>query len=146
MEDCKAREAAEATLKSSKTMVEKVLLEAGKGLSGSYVTVSTGSTVINCIDGTMSSRALMLVPVYITTGRVVAMSHVPDNLPSLPVSADIPKGQGDAPASGRTCNQCWKTVRLRTTLGKMSKGLMKRVATPQRRSYPQMMKGKRANT
>ena len=94
------------------------------------MTILTGSTVINCVDGTLSSGTPMLVPVYDATGRVVAMSQVTDNFPPSPISADILRGrQGDAPASGRTCRQHWKTVRLRTTQGEVSKGLMKRVVT-----------------
>ena len=59
----KARKAAEGTSKSSKTKVVKVLSEEGEGLSGSQVTVSTGSTVINYIDRIVSSGTPMLFPV-----------------------------------------------------------------------------------
>ena len=92
-EDHKARQAVEDTSKSSKTKAAKVLAEASKGLSGSQVTVSTGSTVVNCIDGIVSSGIPMLVPVYDGTGRVVAMSEVLDNFPPLPVSVDIQRGK-----------------------------------------------------
>ena len=87
------RKAAEGTSKSSKTKAVKVLAEAGEGLSRSQVTVCAGSTMVNCVDGTVSSGTQMLVPVYNATGRVVAMSQVPDNLPSSPTSADIPRGK-----------------------------------------------------
>ena len=46
----------------------------------------------------------MLVPVYDTTGRVVAMLQVPENLLLLPISADIPKGK-----AGR-CSGIWKNL------------------------------------
>ena len=49
--------------------------------------------MINCVDGTVSSGPPMLIPVYNDTGRAVAMSQVPNNLPPLPVSADIPRGK-----------------------------------------------------
>ena len=45
--------------------------------------------MINCVDGTVSSRTPILVPVYDLTGKVVAMSQVLDNLPPLPISEDI---------------------------------------------------------
>ena len=57
------------------------------------MTVSKGCTVINCIDGTVSSGTPMLVPVYDATAKIVAMSEVPDNLPPLPISADIMRGK-----------------------------------------------------
>ena len=103
-EDCRARKAAEGTSKASKTKVVKVLAEAGKGPSGSQVTVLAGSVMINCVDGTVSSGTPMLVLVYDTTGRVVAMLQVPENLPPLPVSADIPRGK-----AGR-CLGIWKNL------------------------------------
>ena len=92
-EDCKARKTAEATTKSSKTKVANVLSEADSGLAGSQVTVSVGSTVINCIDGTVSLGTPILGPVSDSTGKVVAMLQLPDNLPPLPISADIPRGK-----------------------------------------------------
>ena len=104
MEDHKARKAAEGTSKSSKTKAVKVLAEAGKGPSRSQVTVLTGSMVINCVDGTVSSGTPMLVPVYDTRGRVVAMSHVPENLPPPPISVDIPREK-----AGR-CPSIWKNL------------------------------------
>ena len=87
-DDCKARKATEGTSKTSKTKA-KVLAEKGEGPSGSWVTISTGSTVINCNDGTVYLGTLMLVLVYEAMGRIVAMLQVLENLPPLPVSADI---------------------------------------------------------
>ena len=91
------------------------------------------------MDGTVSLGKPMLVPVCDATGIVVAMLQVPENLPLPSVSADILKGK-----AGRTCRQCWKTVRLRITWRKVSNGLTKRVVTLQRKSYPQKMKGKKS--
>ena len=76
---------------SAKTKVAKPLSEAGDGPTGSQVTLSTGSKVINYTDESVSSGTLMLVPVYDYTGKTAAMSQVPENLPPLTVSADIPK-------------------------------------------------------
>ena len=77
VEDCKARKAAEGTSNSSWTKAVKVLAEAGKGPPGSQVTVLTVSMMINCVDGTVSSGTPMLIPVYDTMGRVVAMLQLP---------------------------------------------------------------------
>ena len=62
------------------------------------MTVSTGSTVVNCVDEMVYSGTLMIVLVYDTTGIVVTMSQVSDNLPPLPVSDNtmvgVRKGEG----------------------------------------------------
>ena len=90
-EECKARKAAKAAMKSTKTKAVKPLPEADDRLTGSLVTISTGSMVINCTDGSISLGTPSLVPVYEPTGKIVIMSQVPENLPPLPVLADIPK-------------------------------------------------------
>ena len=53
-----------------------------------------------------SSDTPMLVPVYEPTGRIVAMSQVPKNLPLLPILADILKGK-----AGR-CFSNWKNLQV----------------------------------
>ena len=90
VEDCKTRKAIVATTNSAMTNTVKVLPKVGDRLTGICVTVSAGSTMINCIDGTVSLVTPILVPVYNSTGKVVAMLQVPDNLPTLSISADIP--------------------------------------------------------
>ena len=84
----------EVTTESGKNKAEQPLPEAGNRPTGSQVTMSTGSMVINCTDGLVSLGTSILVQVYGPTWKIVAMSQVPENLPPLPISADIPKGEG----------------------------------------------------
>ena len=102
-DDQKSSKAAEGTSKSSKTKV-KVLAGTGKGPSRTWVTVSTGSMVINCTDGTVSSGAQMLVLIYNAMGRIVAMLQMPKSLPPLPVSAGILRWKA------RRCSGIWKNL------------------------------------
>ena len=82
-------------MKSAKAKAVKPLPEAGNGLTGSQVTVSTGFMVINCTDGSVSSGIPMLVIAYNFTGKIVAMSQVPGTLPPPPISVDIQRGKVD---------------------------------------------------
>ena len=85
----------------------------------------------------------MLVPVYDARGRVVAMSQVPDNFPPTVVSAGYPEREGrgmlQLPENLQSVLEDNKTEYY---WGKLSKDMMKRMVTLQRKSYPQMMKGK----
>ena len=60
--------------------------------------------MINCINGTVFLETPVLVPVYDSTGKVVAMSQVPDNIPPLPIATDILRGK-----AGR-CSGIWKNL------------------------------------
>ena len=62
--------------------------------------------VINCTDGSVLLGTLILVPVYDPTGKIVAMSQVPDNPTLLPISVDIPREK-----EGR-CFSIWKNLQV----------------------------------
>ena len=75
-QDCKAQKATKsATRQAAKTRTVKTLLEVVNGLPRSQVTVSTGSTVIDCANGVVSSGTLELVQVYNAKGNEVAMIY-----------------------------------------------------------------------
>ena len=96
MEDCKARKTAKATTKqSAKTKAAKPLPEAGASLTRSWIIVSTGSMVINCTDGLFSLGTSMLVLVYNSTEKIVAMA---EDQPPPPILVDIPREK-----TGRCC-------------------------------------------
>ena len=75
--------------------------EEGNGLTGSSITVSTGSMVINCTDGSVSPGTAMLIPVYDSTGKIVALSQVPEDLPPPLIWTSLGRRQVDAPVSGK---------------------------------------------
>ena len=96
-------------MKSTKTKAAKPLSEAGDGLTGSQVTLSIAygyTIIINCTDESVSLGTPMLVTVSNPTGKIVTMSQVPDNLPSLPISVDIPRGKADR------CSDIWKNLQV----------------------------------
>ena len=135
-DDCKARKAAEGTPKSSKTKA-KVFAETGKGPSWNWVTILSGSTVINCVDGTVPSGTPMLVLVYNTMGRIVAMLQVPENLPPPPISAYILRGK-----AGR-CSGNWKNLQAvledsdpKDYLGESEQGSDEEVGYPTEEKLP----------
>ena len=76
--------------KSAKSKAVKPLLEAVDRITGSQVTMSMGSVVIDCANGDLSFGTPILVPVYDTKGNIVAVSQVPEILSPLPILVEIP--------------------------------------------------------
>ena len=86
----------------------------------------------------------MLVPVYDTMGRIVAMSQVPENLSPLSISADIPRGKSER------CSDIWKNLQAvledrepEDYLEESEQGCDEDGDHPAEEKPPQMMKGKR---
>ena len=90
-ENPKAQKGAKTTMKQSAKIKEvKSLPEA---LTGSRVTMSMDCTVIDFVIGVVSLGMLMLVLVHNTKENIVALSQMPEDLPPLPVSVDIPRAK-----------------------------------------------------
>ena len=74
----------------------------------------------------------MLVPVNDAVGRIVAMLQMLENLPPPPVSADILRGMaGKCSGIRKYLQTALEDSEHEECLGKVSKGLMKRVVTPE---------------
>ena len=146
VEDCKTRKANGGHLKVFQDQYSECL---GRSRQWAVweLSVSIVSMVINCVDETGSSGSPMLVPVYNAKGKVVAMLQVQENCPSPPISADILKGKvGRCSGIQKNLQAVLEDSNADDYLGEVTKGLMKRLVTSQRKGHPQMMKDKNSSS
>ena len=105
------------TKQTAKTKAVKPLSGVVDRLTRNWVKISTSCMVIDCTNGTVSSGTPMLVLVYDMKIHEVAMSQVPEDLPQILISMDIPWGrQVDAPCSGRLYRWYLRTVKTHKLL------------------------------